>query len=31
MRLYWPKKEIIEGSWRPPRIEKKQSVVRKIA
>jgi len=31
MRLYWPKKEIIEGSWRPPRIEKKQSVGRKIA
>jgi hypothetical protein len=31
MRLYWPKKEIIDGSWKPPRIEKKMAEVRKIA
>ena len=31
MRLYWPKKEIINGTWKPPRIERKTAEIRKIA
>ncbi len=31
MRLYWPKKEIINGTWKPPRIERKGVEDRKIA
>ncbi len=31
MRLYWPRKEIINGSWMPPRIERKTAEVKKIA
>ena len=22
MRLYWPRKRVLDGSWRPPRIER---------
>lgn len=31
MRLYWPKKEVIDGRWKPPRIERKQTEVKRIA
>lgn len=31
MRLYWPKKEITNGSWTPPRIERKVAEIRRIA
>ncbi|MCI0352468.1 MAG: DUF1254 domain-containing protein [Acidobacteriales bacterium] len=31
MRLYWPKKEVIEGIWRPPRIERQAAAARKVA
>ena len=31
MRLYWPKEEILEGGWKPPRIELKEARHRKIA
>lgn len=30
MRLYWPKKEVIEGTWKPPKIER-QTAARKVA
>lgn len=28
MRLYWPKKQIIEGLWRPPAIERTKRTIR---
>jgi hypothetical protein len=31
MRLYWPKKEITSGSWKPPKIERKTAEIRRIA
>lgn len=31
MRLYWPKKEITNGSWKPPRIERKTAEIKRIA
>ena len=31
MRLYWPKKEILDGTWNPPRLERKDAEARKIA
>jgi hypothetical protein len=31
MRLYWPRKEITNGNWKPPRIERKTAEVRRIA
>jgi hypothetical protein len=31
MRLYWPKKEIINGIWKPPKIERKEVASRKVA
>jgi hypothetical protein len=31
MRLYWPGREIINGVWKPPRIERKAAEHRKIA
>lgn len=27
MRLYWPKKEILDGAWKPPRIERKRAQI----
>lgn len=30
MRLYWPKKEVLNGTWKPPRIERKVAK-RKVA
>ncbi|HEY7404895.1 MAG TPA: DUF1254 domain-containing protein [Candidatus Angelobacter sp.] len=31
MRLYWPRKEIINGNWKPPKIERKTAEIRRIA
>ena len=31
MRLYWPKKEILDGVWNPPKIERKDVEARKVA
>ncbi|HEX2329438.1 MAG TPA: DUF1254 domain-containing protein [Candidatus Angelobacter sp.] len=31
LRLYWPKQEILNGSWSPPPIERKQAEVTRIA
>jgi hypothetical protein len=31
LRLYWPKEEILNGSWSPPPIEHKQAEVTRIA
>jgi hypothetical protein len=31
MRLYWPKKEILDGVWNPPKIERKDAEARKVA
>ena len=31
MRLYWPREEVIEGDWKPPRIELKEAKARQIA
>jgi hypothetical protein len=31
MRLYWPKKEILEGKWRPPEIERLADVAERVA
>lgn len=31
MRLYWPKKEIIEGAWKPPQIKQEAGEVEKVA
>jgi hypothetical protein len=22
MRLYWPKKEVLDGTWKPPAVER---------
>jgi hypothetical protein len=31
MRLYWPKKEVIEGIWKPPKVEREAAEARKVA
>jgi hypothetical protein len=31
MRLYWPKKEILDGAWKPPEVERVTGVVEKVA
>ena len=31
MRLYWPKKEILEGAWQPPEIKRAGTEARKVA
>jgi hypothetical protein len=31
MRLYWPKKEIIEGTWKPPQIKQEVGEVEQVA
>jgi hypothetical protein len=31
MRLYWPKKEVIEGTWKPPKVEREAAEARKVA
>jgi hypothetical protein len=31
MRLYWPKKEIIEGAWKPPEVKRVAGAVEKVA
>ncbi len=31
MRLYWPKKEILNGIWKPPNLERKTAEVKRVA
>jgi hypothetical protein len=31
MRLYWPKKEILDGSWKPPQVKNVAAEVKKVA
>jgi hypothetical protein len=31
MRLYWPKKEILEGKWKPPQIERVAAEAERVA
>jgi hypothetical protein len=31
MRLYWPKKEILEGAWKPPAVERQVAEVEEVA
>jgi hypothetical protein len=31
MRLYWPRVEVIDGDWKPPRVERTSARVRKAA
>lgn len=31
MRLYWPKKEILNGIWKPPNLERKAAEVKRVA
>ena len=31
MRLYWPKKEILDGSWKPPHVSNVAAEARKVA
>jgi hypothetical protein len=31
MRLYWPRNEVINGSWEPPRVERTAAKVKKAA
>ena len=31
MRLYWPKKEILDGSWLPPAVVNQAAEVRQVA
>jgi hypothetical protein len=31
MRLYWPKKQILEGSWKPPAVTRQTAEVRQVA
>jgi hypothetical protein len=31
MRLYWPEKEILEGAWTPPEIERVAAEAEQVA
>ncbi|HKD82891.1 MAG TPA: DUF1254 domain-containing protein [Candidatus Angelobacter sp.] len=31
MRLYWPRREVLNGAWKPPKIERKAAEIKRIA
>lgn len=31
MRLYWPKKEVLEGAWKPPEVKRQAAELKRVA